>query len=992
MEELLRRLPILVGRSEEQRLISRTVTGAGPSTILIVGEAGIGKTRLLEEIEHLIEKPEVRRPDLLCLPILDFYNTAMHSEVAIEEAIVRNLTERGVDQAFQEFEDKLIEYREGRISEEHLWKSFKKGYDSVCQNKRIILRFDTAELLEYEHDDPEVLDDCDVRGLESPALGWLAEKTSQLLNTALIIASRPNANLRKRLDDAYDKNVQLVDLGGLTLEETREYFRQAGGFAQQVLKGSPEAVEKVWLLTDGRPIFISLSLDWLRRGIWDEKIDLIDVVELRKICEQGGKEWEELKRSFTVALIRRFREQNAALDKAIYYTARARKGYNAELLAQIMEISEQEARRLANQLMEQSFVKQPHLLPSWRKEWFFLHDEIYDLMEKEVWNRFWPEYTEQERLAKEIIAHYDEEIQQVQQGIREAKTEIERRALRYQRQVLLTERLYYQFDFNPRQGLAEYERLHLQACDEKEWEWDNALRVEALRFARQRPERAMYAGWVTTHNGKPKIADWVNMDCKARWVYRYVARNDFEKVVEIATKLLAKYPDADKLWQARLYVSKAVAEERLGRLGANWLFDEIEEDIHEAIKLLDETPLNTLNEWTAQYYRATAWVYEGLAASALGELGKASKANEEAILPFKAIDYQAGEARALNNQAYILARQGKRQEALKDCQEALQKRQEAGDERGIGLSFNTLGIVKYMGGDYPGALTESLSALRLFQRRRDEIGIAMARINLGRACRHYGSSDLRKNPKEIEKYFALAEDSLLQAREKENTLEPYYRVEAHNELGCAYKDWANFLALHRADRPRYYALMEKADYEFGLADGIAGTTLALEKADNLEDWAWVYHLRYAYRDQMEEKEPANLYRQASDKLNTAEDLLMDFTLRQDRGLEGHLNLGKIYFQRAHLLKFCEDWPEVAQNYALAAAYLETYSEEAEELKGLLLAVEGWLGTRTETEVSNLTTIMKTTLDAKDKEGWQCGRLLRWIDDVILAAPTLGSGG
>ena len=991
MEELFRRLSVLVGRSKEQELISKTVAGVGPSSLLIVGEPGIGKTRLLQEVDILVEKLEARGTDLLCLPILDFYDTAMHSEVAIEEAIVRNLAERGVDQAFKEFEEELIGYREGRNSEKQLWEAFKRGYDSTCQHGRIILRFDTAELLEYEHDDPEVLDDCDVKGLEAPALGWLTERSPKLHNTAIIIASRPNENLRKRLNAAYGKNLQLVELGGLSLEETREYFQQAGNYAQQVLKGSPETVEKVWLITNGRPIFISLSLDWLRRGKWDEKIGLIDTAELREMHKQGGKEWEGVKHDFAVALIRRFVEENTPLDKAVYYTARARKGYNTELLAWIMEISEHDARRLTNQLMKQSFVKRPHMLPPWRTEWFFLHDEIYDLMEKEVWTRFWPEYREQERLAGEIIAYYEERIRGVDQRMREVKTEKERRDLQYQRRMLLTDRLYYQFDLNPRQGLAEYERLHLQACDEKAREWDNSLRVEALRFARQRAERATYGGWVTIQNEKPKIADWVNMDCRARWVYRFVARHEYDRAVKIADKLLNKYPEADELWQASMFVSKAAAEERLGRL------DEAESAVKEALRLLDELTPNEFSEWIVNYWKATAHIYRGLIARTSGELEKAREANSEAASLYGEIDYQPGEARALNNRAYILARQGKLRKALDDCGKALQIRQETGNEYGIALGLNTLGVIRKMERDFRRAWAESTRALRLFQRQRDEIGIALANINLGWAYRRWGLSDTRRTLRDIERYFELSEKCLTQAKQKEDKLEPYYQLEIHNELGCTYKDWANLLALALSadQKTRYYGLMEKADEEFSIADSLAtGTKLTLERADNLEDWAWAFHLRYAYQAPMNEKNPENLLHEAKHKLNRAEEILKDCKDRVEPGLEPHLILGKVHYQHALLLaKFggSQERDEAARDYALAATYLETYSREARELEELHRSIEGWLSQFSEDELRRLAWMMKEILDERERQGWECMASRAWIDDVILAAPALGLG-
>jgi tetratricopeptide (TPR) repeat protein len=991
MRELLsRRLPIFVGRDKERSLISETVTGSGRLALLILGDAGIGKTRLLEEVDLIVaEECKKKGMDISCLPILDFYDTPMHSGSAIEEAIVRNLAERGVDHAFEEFTENLVECREGRISEEQLWEAFKAGYDKVYHDRRIVLRFDTAELLEYEHDDPEVLEDCEVKGLEAPALGWLAEKAPQLQNTAIIIASRPDEDLRERLGRAYGENLRWVELGGLNLEETKEYFRQAGDFGIQVLGSSSEMVEKVWLLSDGKPIFVSLSLDWLRRGIWDERFYPVDVVDLRKLRKQGGKEWEEVKRGFRIALVQKIREWDTPLDKAAYYAARARKGCNAELLARMLEISDGKAEELILQFLELSFVKRPHILPKWRDEWFFLHDEMYDLVEEFVWQAFWPDYAEQERIAEDIISYYNGEIRQVKEGVKAARTERERSDLQHQRHILLTERLYYQFDLSPRSGQLEYDRLDTQAFSERALDWDNSLRIEAIRFARQRPERALCGELVTIREGKVKIADWINMNCRARWVYRFVARGEYEKAIEVAGKLLDKYPDADGLWQSRLLVARAAAEERLGFL------DETEGDIEGALRLLDKLTPDRFDRWMVDYWRATAYIYEGLMARTLGELEKATEANAKAASLYRGIGYQPGEARALNNRAYILGRQAKLREALDDCEKALRIRQEIGDEYGIALGLNTLGVIKKMERDFRRVWTASMRALRLFQRRRDEVGIALANINLGWAYRRWGLSDARRIQSDVERYFTLSEKCLARARERENKLEPYYQLEIHNELGCTYKDWANFLALALAEKTRYRGLMERADEEFSTADDLATRTkLILKKADNLEDWAWAFHLRYAYRDFMEEENPEALLQRAKDKLNEAEKILEGSKVRVEAGLEPHLILGKVHYQHALLLaKFgeLEEQEETARNYALAATYLETYSDEAWELEELQRSIEGWLSELSEDELGNLAEAMKEVLDEREREGWKCGVLRRWLDDVILGAPMLGLG-
>ena len=77
------------------------------------------------------------------------------------------------------------------------------------------------------------------------------------------------------------------------------------------------------------------------------------------------------------------------------------------------------------------------------------------------------------------------------------KVSWEREGLLRQRQTLLTERLDYSFDLDPRNGLAEFRRWDLQADDEQATPWEDYLRVEARRLARQRADRAKHGGWIT---------------------------------------------------------------------------------------------------------------------------------------------------------------------------------------------------------------------------------------------------------------------------------------------------------------------------------------------------------------------------------------------------------------------------------------------------------------------------------------------------------------
>ena len=430
-----------------------------PQVILLEGVAGIGKTAILERAAQLADEQQV-----IPLPIVDFYDTQVHSFQSLEGAIADAL-----DLAP---EGDFGEYRRRRRSEPQaaLWTEFLTGYCTAVQDRRVLLRFDTVERLAYERDSEEVLQDCQVEDVAAPSWQWLLQRSGALPNTTLIIAARPSADdmLRNKLQEAYRDRLFYRKVTGFTLLETRTYF-DASEFGRQVAADSPEMVERIQLLSDGRPILIALALDWLQRGLWDrETLEQLQQADFEKV------------------VVEQVRTLRTPFDKATRYVALCRKGCNAELLARLMEIGLKEARGLVEQLLGLSFVKPPR--PGSR-DMFFLHDEMYDLVEKYVWLADWPDYREQARLDRVIIDWYTEQIEVYRGHIQQAQDWQKRGQLRREQQLLIAERLYYQFDEDPRLGYREYSHLEEEAIAQRELEWDTWLRNEALWFMAHRAWR-----------------------------------------------------------------------------------------------------------------------------------------------------------------------------------------------------------------------------------------------------------------------------------------------------------------------------------------------------------------------------------------------------------------------------------------------------------------------------------------------------------------------
>jgi len=1001
MSDLVTQRISLVGRQKERTSIARAIAGQGPQILFIEGIAGIGKTTLLEKAGQMAQEQGA-----LCPPIVDFYDIEMHAHRALEATIALSLDPD--KRAFHEYwahreqvERTLLPGRKTlKEQEQELWRLFLKKYADAAEEQRLLLRFDTAELLEYERDSEEVLADCDVSPQDAPSWEWLLERIGDLKNTAILIAARPTETglLKQRLLDTHKERVFPLELKGFTLEETEAYFR-AIAFGKQVADESPEMLGKVHLLTEGRPILIALALDWLERGMWERHIYPTGLEELKAWKEkaqaeedsgqlgEAWRQWDEVRRSFEIALVQQIRSlDHTGLDMAVKYAALCRKGCNAELLARLMEIPQEEkVEELVKQLLTISFVKPARGL----SQLFFLHDEMYYLVEKYIWQVDWPDYSEQTRLDGIIIDWYTEQIEDLSRRIPEESDLSKRSELRRQQQLLYTERLYYQFDKDPRYGYQEYTHLDEEAIASRELEWDHLLRNEGLWFTRTRGLRLIERGPTIQRNGKIIRNPTIDYDCRRRWVWRYIAQNELKKAVRVAEKLLAKPYDHDEpeLWRGGVQVAMATALAYQGGAYTEAALQHFQEGIHK----LEAVPQDHKEPWLYPYFLGTAHLYQGLALRNWLRLGEAAENYETAISLFRGIDHKPRMAESLNNLAYIYARQGKLKEGKEACEQALKIRKELADEYSQGLSLNTLGII-YERMDQPlEAIRYSQEAMALFQKIGSERGIILAEINLGRSYRRKGRSlewgRLDEDFQTGQRYLAYA---IALQEEQGADADIFYRIEAQNELGCLYRDWvATLYEQCRLTTEVAQGYLDQAEGHLLVAvfltsgEKPVSAQNLIQYADCMEDLARVYYWRGRlglpvgqYGQQESKESPYEVERVILDRV--VEEVEKS---GQEKWEEIDLILGKVHVQYARLERETGTPKSTAEHYARAAGLLERYSLDAPELHKAISDVSTWLMSLTSAQVQEIVDTMAITLQ-KEKLGSM--RLRGTINTVVHA--------
>jgi hypothetical protein len=161
-EELYTPRPIeMIGRRMDILKIKGAIAERKATTEVfhIIGLAGLGKTRLLEEVERFQEEQQTIL--FLVTKIIDLYHTEYQSTAGLRHGIVDSLDPQKqhftqyhlLYQTLQEKKQQPdISSDEIAQIDAELDRLFQKEYETLAQKARLVLRFDTLELVQYEND------------------------------------------------------------------------------------------------------------------------------------------------------------------------------------------------------------------------------------------------------------------------------------------------------------------------------------------------------------------------------------------------------------------------------------------------------------------------------------------------------------------------------------------------------------------------------------------------------------------------------------------------------------------------------------------------------------------------------------------------------------------------------------------------------------------------------------------------------------------------
>lgn len=376
-----------VGREDELQLIQEKLGGSSRFVINLYGEAGIGKSYLLQEACRMAGQQEN------AVALVDFDTPPGHILRYIRREIARKLGEPGF--ASYLHESRYQEELEKRGAETpHLLNlarrkaetEFLKCYDQFASTQRILLAFDTCEWIVGTDQ-------------QAPLLDLL----SNLKGTLILLAGRNNDEMEGDLEEQFGQDaVKLHRLGPFEQDETRKYIERSR--VQERL--SEEEMQKLQFLTEGKPLLLGLAMEWIDRHIPLPKL----LQESLGVLQQRA---ESYRKQFDFELVGGIRSLASPLDRAILYMAYIRGSCSAELLYELLKegengLTREDAGELLEKLQELFFVRSNSTL----------HDVMRDLVRDYVWAYVDPRHTERKRLFQSLYEFFGQTLPEEEGWVR----------------------------------------------------------------------------------------------------------------------------------------------------------------------------------------------------------------------------------------------------------------------------------------------------------------------------------------------------------------------------------------------------------------------------------------------------------------------------------------------------------------------------------------------------------------------------------------------
>jgi len=687
---------VFVGRQKELALIDQwSQRWNTMHWILVGGQGGIGKTFLLNKV---LQK-YTDRDDFTVI----HYDLSEQPPSTLREAL--HVAESIGWEHFPQFRAKITALDRGEYDiadvrlprlEQDALMSLVDELRAYMQRKRLIRLTDTLDMPAMSEARPQFYQ-----------YGKLVP------NLLGITAGRRAKEFLPQLQQALGpEQVTYIELDRFNEEESQAFFTELDD--DEYIP--PDLRAKLYFLTGGRPILLSLAIEWLSHDVPLPEIVETPLPDLKALPENA---LTDLRARFEFELVSRVRQLRRPLDRAVLYMAQIDRRCDAPVLAVLLDIPEDAAEELVEDLADMSFVKYNALTNS-----CVLHDEMKVLVNQYAWPYVDPTGDIRRALTNDVIVNY------YQPRI----TDLARRAA----------------DHAPERG----QPVRRAEIGPAEWElW--RLEAECLHY----------------HLKLSQVQGWDYFEERFGEAHRnnHLIRMQFligemEAVdPHVRTRVELRRAESLRLSgqeeAAAAICNRVLADRRLSdenRLSAHitlgWIasasdsgqaFTHFQTALTLAQQQNNPRLAGILHNNLGQIYQST------------GEFGAAIEHYQQAVRLSTQADNPILVASAKNNQAYVYRLQGDLTTADALCRVALVQRQKLRLERDLAFSYLTKADIDRDKGDLESAERYTKLALRTFDKVNEKRGQALAYCALANIHRHLHQYEKAKF--HLEQALALAQ-------------------------------------------------------------------------------------------------------------------------------------------------------------------------------------------------------------------------------------------
>lgn len=665
---------IFVGREQELAWLTQMMQAplsdpAAKWILSVQAPGGMGKTQLLKQFAEAAQKSREAinsHTVLVTQHPIDLYLTSHQTESGILRSIAAQLTAASGTNPFQSFFAALD--RSFRATEEDvdLREIFLACYRTL-ETDQVVLLFDTIEYASQavQRFFQEMLPQFRLGGQEG-------------LGSLVVTAGR------KFLTDYCDHpHIAVLELQGLSQSEIRQYFETV--FPKRRTSAiSPQFIDRIATLSQGRPILVALTIDWLNYGSSPEELDA------------------DSPEAFERMMIERISELRYPEDQTILAMAQLKRRFDARFLVEVLGESFDNAQALLASISRFSFVKS-HYNADGQLQSCLLHDEMQRLVYTYVWRLYDPDNRVRRNWSAKAAGYYDQLL------------EVENNPLF--RQSLQSEQLYYALYADKDQGL-DYWRYLLQQANTQvnPNEFKEALNEEVQGFKH----------WLDPEEKQELELEWANL-AYARGRYRE-ALEGFKRIFDRSPSRVIQSKVRPNLVYTYTHLDDFASGIEMGQQSQAWFQAELQSPQSSTWKrqqLLQDLG-KTLN--------AVGWAYRQK-----GEFDQAISYYEASLDVLKEV--QAADldrASTKTNLAFLFHTMGKNREAIAHGRTALRISKRAGALKQLGLTHNVLGIIAANSLQGQEAVKHFNSALNAFSEIDYTRGLALVNIAYGRLYRQIG--------------------------------------------------------------------------------------------------------------------------------------------------------------------------------------------------------------------------------------------------------------